>query len=310
MNKFFSTLAILYCGILSSHAQFQDNPRLGDLTKNDRVLTAVHPYMHNGYPVFEITVPAGYTEIQVRASLTNFEPGFLLKKDGIYIYNFIPTGEFINGKKKYKALGTFTNNSTVEPVSELVATWSGTQWVIMTGALTPNLVSSDDVEYPWLCTTFTGGDAESTYSVQIEYFVYRTCTTGAAADPEWGLGSGDPDPWVYIANQSATPGDNTEFKRQKWDPATSLTSQLQPPSGDPVPPGVPTPGYKVIFQPGRGNLGAAEWLQANKDKLVWIYQVEDVAGKPKHPNGSDVWNSMVPTEWRVNRIQLFTFDTP
>jgi hypothetical protein len=133
------------------------------------------------------------------------------------------------------------------------------------------------------------------FAFQKEYFVYRFCTTGAPADPEWGKGSGDPDAWVFIANQSATPGDNTEFKRVMWDENSSLTSQLQPGG---------TPGYTILFQPSRGNLGAIEWMQQNHDKLVWIYQVESPAGKPKHPNGSDVWNSMHPEEWRKSRITL------
>lgn len=279
----------LYSQALDPNWVYSDLNRLGILDRNSFVLTPQKPYVYNGYPVFEITVPAGYTEVQVRASLTNFEPGFLLKADATYTHHYIPTGAFLNGKKVYKAMGTFD--------TPIIASWTGTAWNFGQGSIT----SADDVEFPWLCTTFSGGTSGVTYLAQIEYFVYRTCTTGIPADAEWGLGSGDPDPWVYIANQSATPGDNTEFRRQKWDPASSLTSQLQ--AGG-------TPGYKVIFQPSRGNLGAAEWMQANKDKLVWIYQVEDVAGKPLHPNGSDVWNSMVPVEWRTNRIELFTFDTP
>tara|TARA_R110000868_G_scaffold316828_1_gene577682 strand:+ start:2135 stop:3040 length:906 start_codon:yes stop_codon:yes gene_type:complete len=299
-----SIFAILFLSMLTAYSQFvpfQDNTRLGLLDRNNKVLTPEKPYIHNGYPVFEITVPAGYTEVQVRASLTNFEPGFLLKKDGVYIAHFIPTGQYVNGKKKYKSLGTYTNPDIPE-INEIFATWDGTQWVFLPSSLSgTSLTSSDAVDNPWQCTTFSGGVGGSTYSAQIEYFVYRTCTTGIPSDAEWGLGSGDPDPWVFIANQSAVAGDNKEFKRQKWDPAASLTSQLQ--AGG-------TPGYRIIFQPSRGNLGAAEWMQANADKLVWIYQVEDVAGKPLHPNGSDVWNSMVPVEWRTNRIQLFTFDAP
>ena len=303
MNKLFSTLVIFFLSMLTAYSQFvpsftpfQDNARLGLLDRDSKVLTPQKPYIHNGYPVFEITVPAGYTEVQVRASLTNFEPGFLLKKDGVYIAHYIPTGEIVNGKKKYEQLGTY-EHPNLPDINEIFTIWDGTKWNFSNGALSSQLFSADVVEFPWLCTNFTGGVSGSTYSVQIEYFVYRTCTTGAAADAEWGLGSGDPDPWVYIANQTAVSGDMSEFKRQKWNSATALTDQLQ--SGG-------TPGYKVIFQPSRGNLGAAEWMQHNKDKLVWIYQVENVAGKPLHPNGSDVWNSMVPVEWRTNRIELFS----
>lgn len=401
------SISNLYSQYLDPNWYYADLNRLGILDRNSFVLTPQKPYVYNGYPVFEITVPSGYTEIQVRASLTNFEPGFLLKQNATYTHHYIPTGATVNGKKQYKAMGT-----TDTP---MIAYWTGSAWVFGIGGLT----STDNVEFPWLCTTFTGGTGGVTYLTQIEYFVYRTCTTGAAADAEWGLGSGDPDPWVYIANQSAVPGDNKEFKRQKWNSATSLTSQLQAPvapvqqidtataagtigtsgnitvtvtgalvTGSPLTVSVAalagdtasvwagkvrdalvarhtdihgyivggtgtsisltareaaandttlnialangtttgvtaaptsantaagnagaasTPGYKVIFQPSRGNLGAVEWMQANKDKLVWIYQVENVAGKPKHPNGSDVWNAMVPTEWRINRIELFTF---
>lgn len=300
MNKLFLTLVLLALSICNLYSQatdpnwlYSDLNRLGILDRNSFVLTPQKPYVYNAYPVFEITVPAGYTEIQVRASLTNFEPGFLLKQNTTYTHHYIPTGVTVNGKKQYKAMGTFD--------TPVIASWNGSAWVFGINGLT----STDAVEFPWLCTTFSGGTGGVTYLAQIEYFVYRTCTTGAAADAQWGLGSGDPDPWVYIANQTAVPGDNKQYKRQKWNSATSLSSQLQPPV-TPNPPGVPTPGYKVIFQPSRGNLGAIEWMQQNKDKLVWIYQVENVAGKPKHPNGSDVWNSMVPTEWRTNRIELFT----
>ncbi|MFZ9937894.1 MAG: hypothetical protein ACO3JG_12685 [Luteolibacter sp.] len=234
----------------------------------------------------------------MRACLTNFEPGFLLKAGDNFIYNFIPTGETVGERKVYRALGT-----TQE------AKWSvaSNRWEIQYSD-TALLVSSNPALAPWdipsgEITTILLPGADSTplpppagyFAFQKEYFVYRFCTTGIPADAQWGKGSGDPDAWVFIANQSATPGDNTEFKRVKWDQNSSLTSQLQPGG---------TPGYTVLFQPSRGNLGAIEWMQQNNDKLVWIYQVESPAGKPKHPNGSDVWNTMHPTEWRKNRITL------
>jgi hypothetical protein len=273
--------------------------RLGDLSSNSTVFTpnddieAPSVTTRDGFPVFEIRVPDGYVEIQVRASLTNFEPGFLLKGDTEYVLNYIPTGATIAGRKVYRALGT-----THE------AKWSvaNNRWEFGYTGLTSN----DTATAPWdipSATIVPPGDQAPLpigyFSVQKEYFVYRFCTTGPSADAEWGLGSGDPDAWVFFANQSATPGDNTEFKRQKWDqnflPNSSLTAQLQPGG---------TPGYTVMFQPSRDNLGAIEWMQQNHDKLVWIYQVESPAGKPKHPNGSDVWNTFHPIEWRKNRITL------
>ena len=259
--------------------------RLGDLNRDSIVLTPGDDINNpsvttkDGFPVFEITVPEGYVEVQVRASLTNFEPGFLLKKFDEFTHNYIPTGVVVNGRKQYRALGT-----------QFLAEWDGSKWSFGQDGL----VSFENIEEPWKCTVFSSNTGIA-YSLQKEYFVYRFCTTGIPADAQWGKGSGDPDAWVFIANQSATPGDNTEFKRVKWDQNSSLTSQLQPGG---------TPGYTVLFQPSRGNLGAIEWMQQNHDKLVWIYQVESPAGKPKHPNGSDVWNTMHPKEWRKNRITL------
>jgi hypothetical protein len=259
--------------------------RLGDLNRDSVVLTpgddinAPGVTTKDGFPVFEIVVPEGYVEVQVRASLTNFEPGFLLKKFDEFTHNYIPTGVMVNGRKQYRALGT-----------QFLAEWDGSKWSFGQDGL----VSFENNEEPWKCTVFSSNTGIA-YSLQKEYFVYRFCTTGIPADAQWGKGSGDPDAWVFIANQSATPGDNTEFKRQKWDENSSLTAQLQPGG---------TPGYTVLFQPSRANLGAIEWMQQNHDKLVWIYQVESPAGKPKHPNGSDVWNALHPKEWRKNRITL------
>jgi hypothetical protein len=263
--------------------------RLGDLNRDSIVLTPADDVntpsvtVKDGYPVFEIRVPEGFVEVQVRASLTNFEPGFLLKDGTDYVLNYIPTGATVAGRKVYRALGT-----THE------AKWSvaNNRWEFGY----KSIVSTNTAINPWDIPGGTlAGTPAGTFSLKKEHFVYRFCTTGIPADAEWGKGSGDPDAWVFIANQAATPGDNTEFKRVKWDENSSLTAQLQPGG---------TPGYVIMFQPSRGNLGAIEWMQQNHDKLVWTYQVESPAGKPKHPNGSDVWNSMHPVEWRKNRITL------
>ena len=280
-----SLVAIAAIATVAAFPPVETGTRLGNLNSNSKVLTSQDDIdqpsvtTKNGSPVFQIRVPEGYVEVQVRASLTNFEPGFLLKKNDDFTHNYIPTGVEVNGRKQYRALGT-----------EFLAEWDGSKWVFGQDGL----ISNDNVVDPWDCTGFSSSTG-SAYSVKKEYFVYRFCTTGIPADAEWGLGSGDPDAWVYFANQYANPGDNTEFKRQKWDENSSLTAQLQPGG---------TPGYTILFQPSRDNLGAIEWMQQNHDKLVWIYQVESPAGKPKHPNNSDVWNSMHPVEWRKNRITL------
>jgi len=263
--------------------------RLGSLKSGDTVFTPAEDVVapsvttKDGFPVFEIRVPDGFVEVQVRASLTNFEPGFLLKDEANFVLNYIPTGAEVAGRKVYRALGT-----THE------AKWNATtnRWVFGY----KGIYSTDTATDPWDIPGATLiGTPAGTFALQKEFFVYRFCTTGAPSDPEWGTGTGDPDAWVYFANQNASPGDNTEFKRQKWDAASSLTEQLQPGG---------TPGYTIILQPSRGNLGADEWMQQNQDKLVWIYQVESPAGKPKHPNGADVWNALHPVEWRKNRITL------
>jgi hypothetical protein len=278
---------ILTLALVAAVPLAESGERLGNLNRDAIVLTpeseidAPIVTTRNGHPVFEIIVPEGYVEVQVRASITNFEPGFLLKNGDDYVLNYIPTGELVAGRKVFRALGT-----------EHEARWSiaNNRWEFGFKSITSTNTAID----PWDIPAGTlAGTPAGTFALKKEHFVYRFCTTGAPADSEWGLGSGDPDAWVFIANQSAVPGDNTEFKRVKWDENSALAAQLQPGG---------TPGFTVLFQPSRANLGAIEWMQQNHDRLVWIYQVESPAGKPQHPNGSDVWNAMHPKEWRKNRI--------
>jgi len=243
-------------------------------TSDDELITK------DGFPVFEVRVPEGYLEVQVRATVTNFEPGFLLKEGDDFIFNYIPTGDVVNGKKVYRALST----THIASFNSAESCWEFTY-----NGLTANSVEDD----PW---DIDPADFSATgYSTHKEYFVYRFCTTGEPADPLWGEGTGDPDAFVYIANQTATPGDNTEFKRVAWNSSSALADQLQ---------AAGTPGYTVMFQPSRDVLGTDEWMQQNASKLIWIYQVEDVSGKPQHPNGSDVWNIMYPSEWRKTRLLI------
>ena len=281
---------ILFAGItIALVSLIAEAARLGNLNSNSTVYTPTDDIVapsvttKDGFPVFEIRVPDGFVEIQVRASLTNFEPGFLLKDGADFVLNYIPTGATVAGRKVYRALGTAHEG----------------KWNVTTSRWEfgyKSIYSTSTATAPWdIPGASLVGTPTGTFALQKEFFVYRFCTTGIPSDAQWGTGSGDPDAWVYIANQSATPGDNKEFKRQEWNEASSLQSQLQPGG---------TPGYTILFQPSRGNLGAIEWMQQNHDKLVWIYQVESPAGKPEHPNGSDVWNSLYPHEWRKNRITL------
>jgi hypothetical protein len=258
--------------------------RLGDLTANDEVLTPDELT----YPVFEIRVPEGYTEIQVRASTTNFTPGFLIKDGEEFVHNFVPTGEFVGARRVYRALDTEFEARYNEISGQWEIDYKGI--VIADAALRPWEAAPENITSP----------EPGSFVLQKELFVYRFCTTGRPAEsdpPTWGTGSGDPDAWVYIANQTALPGDETEFRRQKWDQESALSAQLQPGG---------SPGYVVMFQPSRDMLGANEWMSASNRDLVWIYQVETVAapGKPQHPNGTDIWNIMQPVEWRAERVNI------
>jgi hypothetical protein len=258
--------------------------RLGSLSSNSEVYTPNDEInvpsvtTKDGFPVFEIVVPDGWTEIQIRATTRNFEPGFLVQQAGTFVLNYVPTGATVNGRKEYQALGT-----------DDVAQWDGTKWTFGHD----NLQSSNNVVDPWDCVTFTSTSGDA-YALQQEYFVYRTCTTGAAADPTWGTGTGDADPWLFF-NEQAPAETEGQYKRRKWNTASALTSQLQPGG---------TPGRSVLFQPSRGVLGASEWMQQNHPSLVWAYSFENVASSDEHPDGQRIWNDMRPVEWRKTRVEL------
>ena len=86
------------------------------------------------------------------------------------------------GGMEYQALGT-----------DDVAQWDGTKWSFGYD----NLQSTDNQVDPWDCVNFTSTSGNA-YRLQKEYFVYRTCTTGSAADPTWGTGTSDADPWIFF----------------------------------------------------------------------------------------------------------------
>lgn len=269
--------------------------RLGNLNSNSEVYTpndeinASSVTTKDGFPVFEIVVPDGWTEIQIRATTRNFEPGFLVQRNGGFVLNYVPTGATVNGRKQYQALGT-----------DDIAQWTGTKWTFGYD----NLQSTDNQVDPWNGTNFTSTSGNA-YALQKEYYVYRTCTTGAAADNTWGTGASDADPWLFFDIQDGTgghaSGDNVwldhpaNTKRLKWDSNAALTSQLMPAG---------SPGRSVLFQPSRGVLGAFEWMQQNHPSLIWTYSFENAAGFDSHPDGQRKWNDMRPVEWRKARIQL------
>jgi|GEM_PF-5356869 len=135
-------------------------------------------------------------------------------------------------------------------------------------------------------------------------FIYDTCTTGHAANPNTGTNTNDPDPWVYLSNPLATtstPG--SEFKRYKLD---MMSSTSHPMSWVTYSYGAThTPGRTILFQPSRGNVNASVWMRQSNPSLIWIYQLVDAGGvTEKNANGSEVWHTMYPREWRATRITL------
>lgn len=179
--------------------------RLGNLSSNSTVYTpaddidAPSVTTKDGFPVFEIVVPDGYVEVQVRASLTNFEPGFLLKDGTDYVLNYIPTGEVVAGRKVYRALGT-----------QHEARWDTDAQLWDFGY--KGISANDEAIEPWSIPGYKleGHPTPGTFSLKKEYFVYRFCTTGVPSDPEWGHhivdhrarprgGHARPVPWRIVA---------------------------------------------------------------------------------------------------------------
>ena len=135
-----------------------DAERLGDLGSNSEVYTPNDEInvpsvtTKDGFPVFEIVVPDGWTEIQIRATTRNFEPGFLVQQAGTFVLNYVPTGATVNGRKEYQALGT-----------DDVAQWDGTKWIFGHD----NLQSTSNVLDPWDCVSFTSTSGDA-YALQRE----------------------------------------------------------------------------------------------------------------------------------------------
>jgi hypothetical protein len=271
--------------------------------------------------VFQIWVPYGATEIQIRASINNFQNGFRLDVDsgvsGGSIYDFKCTGTK-NGRNYYEGV-----------TEDFIVYWTGSAWSFGYTSIT----SSDDVEFPWQCTTFSGDATVTVTELDDDSkFVYRWCSTGEDEDALWGTLKVDGDAWLYFSNQkggpdSETPQPYTNMQLQKWngnstDPpsnTTSLTSQLQLPNFDP-PPTAPfwnytpvpallgTPGHFVIFQPSRSahlfQNGDGDWMNINNKYLRWVVQYESAGDWELHPDLSQLWNVITPSEWKKERMEL------
>lgn len=276
----YSAAAIAIVSIAVQAARLGSLTRDSDVTVPSDVASAVASALaeaeHDLYPVFIIQVPSPYVEVQIRASCSNFYPGFLTYQDGHPVANWQRMGTSLF----FHALGT-----------------------------------PDASPVPLFAVEPMGHAQGAVY--RRNFFVYETCTTGKDANAQWGLGPSDPDPWVYFSTQSASyyvpkesdpdywmsPNFGTEFKRVKWDYDHSIANQLHVTTIG-ITHHIWSPGRTFLFQPSRSNMGASQWMQKNNDNLIWIYQLADPSGVEKQPNGTPVWHSMHPVEWRKNRILL------
>jgi hypothetical protein len=267
-----------------------DSAKLGTLNRNSDVM------VEGLYPVFQIWVPEGVTEVQIRASTNNFQNRFLLTEVGGGSYTFRCTGTR-NGRNFYEV-----------DEYDLQCYWDGSAWQFgYTG-----LSSPDNVEFPWQCTTFNHGEWTVTELNDDGKFVYRWCSTGQDADPTWGTGVVDEGAWLFFSNQRGAAPNPPEAtsksaqRLQRWfgntgehAVGTALTAQLLPAG---------TPGRFVIFQPSRtahlltGPDG--DWMRQSNKFLQWVVQFETAAGWELHPDGSEVWSAIRPIEWRSERLEL------
>ncbi len=278
--------------LLFTAAVHADPAKLGTLNRDSDVM------VEGLFPVFEIDVPAGATEVQIRASVNNFQNAFTLSEDGALLFTFRCTGTF-NGRNFYEAEG----------FGDMPAYWDGSAWQFTYLSLS----SPSNVEFPWLCTTFSQptGDGDDWELAELDddrKFVYRWCSTGQDADATWGTGVVDGAAELFFANQNGVQGATSASAQrlQRWlgntgehPLGTALTAQLQPAG---------TPGRTVIFQPSRSAnlLGGhwGDWMRQSNRHLQWVVQFETVAGAELHPDGSEVWSPIRPVEWRGARLEL------
>ena len=279
--------------------------RLGSLKSDDTVYTPSDGVMLEGlYPVFQIWVPEGVTEVQIRASVNNFQESVLLFETGgepgfEFSQTFRCTG-IQNGRNYYM--------SSDQPWDDIH--WTGARWEFGNDFVN----CDDDVEFPWQCTSFN----PAWFVFQLDNddkFVYRWCSTGQDADNTWGAGVQDGDAELFFANQKGV-NPYSQYQMQRWlgDTAdataagyagTALTAQMQ---------AAGTPGRYVIFQPSRAahllNGANGDWMRQANTRLQWVVQYETVAGWETHPDGSPVWSAIRPIEWRTARLELQQEFTP
>jgi hypothetical protein len=300
-----------------------DSAKLGTLNRDSDVM------VEGLFPVFVIPVPDGATEVQIRASVTNFEPeSFQLKQGGELLYTYKRIG-FANGKPRYQAT---SGGEPMDLYCEWVDDALGGHWNYGYADLKSRNLSQiskvpadatffyDGTYVDWYAEDYMGDFTE--YSQLLGFvavaddpdamFIYRWCSTGQDEDAGWGTGIVDGDAKLFFSGQ-----DSLDWRLQEWrgdqvlmddgegnlipdqDKPTSLTSQLQPGG---------TPGRFVIFQPSRSahlfEGGRGDWMRQGNKHLQWIVQFENPEGWEVHPDGSQVWNIIHPVEWRNERKEL------
>jgi len=278
MKKLVPMMVVVFCLTASG-----DPAKLGTLNRNSDVMT------EGLYPVFQIWVPNGVTEIQVRASVNNFQNSFRLVKTGAaaldLTYRCLGTR---NGKNYYKVDGSGPE-----------CFWDANGWFFTANEL--RVVSN--AAFPWLCP-FPAGYTATELDTD-DKFVYRWCSTGQNADAGWGTGVSDGNAELFFADQNVT-SSRSHQRLQRWlgntadaPSGTAMTAQLQPAG---------TPGHFIIFQPSRAThllTGVhGDWMRQANKYLQWVCQFETAAGWELHPDGTQVWNAIRPVEWRGERLTL------
>lgn len=257
------------------------------------------------YPVFQIWVPTGVTEVQVRASLNNYQSAFHFSIPSSFLLNL-----------NYRCIGSKNNRNyyVVDTDPTDYCYWDNTGWKF---AKYPSITMTGDFIHPWNATPSFGTLTEITDDAY--RFCYMWCTTG------WNTSSGNENQdtsaaLCYIANQY---GKYTNTINGLWaDKGTAgsqqadymksqllifgtdinhqMPSQLQPAG---------SPGHTILFQPSHAsNLFAGywgNWMVPSNDHLQWSCQYCDANGVWQvHPDGTPLFNIIRPTEWRISPLLL------
>ena len=263
-----------------------DSVKFSTLQRNSDVM------VEGLYPVFWIPIPEGATEVQIRASITNFQPDTfnLYEPNNVDIlYTYVRDG-FENGKPRYRA----HSPTTGDPV-DLYCTWqtdaTGGHWGFgYAGIKGRRYDLPAEVDHPSACTFFYTGEwvdwgawdysgdndeftSYSEYGDGTQYaapqhfardydpdemFIYRWCSTGQDEDGKWGTEIVDGDAKLFFSGQ-----DGNDWRLKEWNGNSTLIyredlGRIGPDPDKPtsltgqIQPGG-TPGRFVMFQPRRSS---------------------------------------------------------